>query len=122
MAKVILHIDLNAFFVRAEEIKDPTLEGKAVAIGRLGRAGIISTCSYEARKYGVHSGMPSYLAKEKCPELLLLSGDHKLYHELSRAFHLHLLTFTDQVEMAGIDEAYVDLTSVIKHQDPMKLL
>ena len=58
MAKVIVHIDLNAFFVRAEEIKDPSLENKAVAVGHLGRGGIVSTCSYEARKYGVRSAMP----------------------------------------------------------------
>ena len=64
MAKVIAHIDLNAFFVRCEEIKDSSLENKCVAIGHDGRGGIVSTCSYKAREYGVSSAMPMFKAKE----------------------------------------------------------
>ena len=62
MGKVIVHIDLNAFFARAEEIRNPSLEGKPVAIGHDGRSGIVSTCSYAARKFGVHSGMPMFIS------------------------------------------------------------
>lgn len=65
MSKVILHIDLNAFFVRCEEILNPSLEGKPVIIGHSGRGGIVSTCSYAARKYGVKSGMPTYKALQQ---------------------------------------------------------
>ena len=86
MARVIVHIDLNAFFVRAEEIKDPTLIGKAVAIGHEGRGGIVSTCSYEARKFGVHSGQPMFQAKKLCKHLIILPGDYKFYTVLSKNF------------------------------------
>ena len=72
MARVIVHIDLNAFFVRAEEIRNPSLENKPVAIGHLGRGGVVSTCSYEARKYGVRSGMPMNKAVKLCPNLLII--------------------------------------------------
>ena len=75
MSKIIVHIDLNAFFVRCEEIRDPSLEGKCVAIGHEGRAGIVSTCSYEARKFGVHSGQAMFQAKQCCPHLIIKEVD-----------------------------------------------
>ena len=114
MSKVIVHIDLNAFFVRAEEIKDPSLEGKAVAIGREGRAGIVSTCSYEARKYGVHSGMPVFQAKQLCPQLILLPGDYRFYRTLSHMFRRFVRNYTKIVEIASIDECFADFTDVVK--------
>ncbi len=114
MSKVIVHIDLNAFFVRAEEIKDPSLEGKAVAVGREGRAGIVSTCSYEARKYGVHSGMPVFQAKQLCPQLILLPGDYRFYRTLSHMFRRFVRNYTEIVEIASIDECYADFTDVLK--------
>ena len=83
MSKIILHIDLNAFFVRCEEIKNPSLEGKPVIIGRNGRGGIVSTCSYEARKYGVHSAMPMNQAVKLCPHLIIIPGDYHFYSALS---------------------------------------
>ena len=114
MSKVIVHIDLNAFFVRAEEIKDPSLEGKAVAIGKEGRAGIVSTCSYEARKYGVHSGMPVFQAKQLCPQLILLPGDYRFYRTLSHMFRRFVRNYTKIVEIASIDECFADFTDVLK--------
>ena len=72
MSKIILHIDLNAFFVRCEEIKNPSLVGKAVIIGHEGRSGIVSTCSYKAREYGIHSGMPTFMATQKCKDVIIL--------------------------------------------------
>ena len=114
MSKVIVHIDLNAFFVRAEEIKDPSLEGKPVAIGREGRAGIVSTCSYEARKYGVHSGMPVFQAKQLCPQLILLPGDYRFYRTLSHMFRRFVRNYTKIVEIASIDECFADFTDVVK--------
>ena len=86
MAKVIVHIDLNQFFVRCEEIKNPTLIGKPVAVGGDGRKGIVSTCSYEARSYGIHSGMPTFQAKMLCKNLILLPGDYKFYELMSKEF------------------------------------
>lgn len=121
MAKVIAHIDLNAFFVRAEEIKDPSIIGKCVAIGHLGRAGIVSTCSYKAREYGVHSGMPMNKAVQLCPELLIIHGDYKYYSKLSKAFISYVKRFTPLVEQASIDECYADFTEQIKKcNDPIK--
>ena len=115
MSKVIVHIDLNAFFVRAEEIKDPTLEGKPVAIGKEGRAGIVSTCSYEARKYGVHSGMPVFQAKQLCPQIILLPGDYRFYRTLSHMFRRFVRNYTKVVEIASIDECFADFTNVLKN-------
>ena len=114
MAKVIVHIDLNAFFVRCEEIRDPSLETKAVAIGHLGRAGIVSTCSYEARKYGVRSGMPMNKAVKLCPHLLIIHPDYRFYVTLSHQFRKYITSITKTVEIASVDELYADFTEVIK--------
>lgn len=114
MAKVIVHIDLNAFFVRAEEIKNPSLEGKAVAIGHEGRAGVVSTCSYKAREYGVRSAMPMNVATKKCPHLLILPGDYHFYAALSYEFKNFIKTYTKVVEEASIDEVYADFTEATK--------
>ena len=116
MAKVIVHIDLNAFFVRAEEIKDPSLEGKAIAIGHNGRAGVVSTCSYEARKYGVHSAMPMNQAVKLCPHLLIIPGDYHFYSALSYEFKQFVRSYTKLVESASIDEVFADFTEVVKNK------
>ena len=114
MAKVIVHIDLNAFFVRAEEIRNPTLENKAVAIGHLGRGGIVSTCSYEARKYGVRSGMPMNKAVKLCPEMIIVPPDYRFYITLSHEFKKYIRRITPKVESASVDELFADFTDVIK--------
>ena len=114
MVKVIVHIDLNAFFVRAEEIKNPDLEGKAVAIGHNGRAGIVSTCSYKAREYGVRSGMPMNQAVKLCPHLLIIPGDYPFYAALSYEFKSFVKQYTKLVEEASVDEVYADFTNVLK--------
>ena len=76
MARVILHIDLNAFFASCEEIKNPDLKEFPVAVGSTSKRGVISTANYEARKYGVHSAMPVYEALRLCPDLVLIQGDY----------------------------------------------
>lgn len=114
MAKVIVHIDLNAFFVRAEEIRNPDLENKAVAIGHLGRGGIVSTCSYEARKFGVRSGMPMNKAVKLCPHLLIVPPDYRFYITLSHEFKKYIRHITPKVESASIDELFADFTDVVK--------
>lgn len=114
MSKVIVHIDLNAFFVRAEEIREPSLEGKPVAIGREGRAGIVSTCSYKAREYGVHSGMPMFQAKQLCPNIIVLPSDFRYYRTLSHIFMAFVRNYTKKVEIASVDECFADFTDVIK--------
>ncbi len=110
MSRIILHIDLNAFFVRCEEIKDPTLENKAVLIGHKGRGGIVSTCSYKAREYGVRSGMPMFQATKLCPEAIVIPGDYSLYSKKSHEFINYVKKVASKIEQASIDECYVDFS------------
>lgn len=114
MSKVIVHIDLNAFFCRAEEIKDPSLIDKPVAVGHEGRCGIVSTCSYAARKYGVSSGMPMFKAKELCPSLIIKPVDFRYYHVLSKQFFAFISRYTKIIEKASVDECFADFTDAIK--------
>jgi len=114
MNKIILHIDLNAFFVTCEEIKDPSLIGKPVAVGHEGRAGIVSTCSYTARGYGVSSGMPMFKAKKACPSLIVKEDDFPFYRAKSKEFFHLIKGYTKKIEMASIDECYADFTDVLK--------
>lgn len=117
MAKVIVHIDLNQFFVRCEEIKNPTLIGKPVAVGGDGRKGIVSTCSYEARSYGIHSGMPTFQAKMLCKNLILLPGDYKFYELMSKEFISYIRRYTRKIEQMSIDECFCDFTDVFRTQN-----
>ena len=116
MSKVIVHIDLNAFFARCEEIKDPTLENKAVAIGHDGRGGIVSTCSYAARKYGVSSAMPMFKARQLCPHIIVIQPDYHFYSAMSKQFFNFIKRYTKLVEPASIDECFADFTEAVKGQ------
>ena len=112
MARVILHIDLNAFFASCEEIKNPDLKEFPVAVGSTSKRGVISTANYEARKYGVHSAMPVYEALRVCPDLVLIQGDYGYYRSMSAQFFAYLKTFTHQIEPASIDECYMDYSPI----------
>ena len=114
MSKVIVHIDLNAFFARCEEIRDPSLENKPVAIGHDGRGGIVSTCSYKAREYGVSSAMPMFKAKELCPHLIIKPVDFRYYGAMSDRFMKFVKRYTKIVEIASVDECFADFTNVVK--------
>ena len=120
MAKIILHIDLNAFFVRCEEIKNPALIGKVVIIGHSGRGGIVSTCSYEARKYGIHSGMPTFKALALYPNAIIIGGDYHYYEEMSHKFFSFIRRYTKVVEPASIDECFADFTDVLKSENDVE--
>ncbi|MFA5283291.1 MAG: DNA polymerase IV [Bacilli bacterium] len=120
MAKVIVHIDLNQFFVRCEEIKNPNLVGRPVIVGGQGRAGIVSTCSYKARERGVHSGMPTYLALRSCPEAIVLPVDHKYYSLMSREFFVFLSHYSKILEKASVDECFMDVTDRLKNVKDVK--
>ena len=121
MSKIIVHIDLNAFFVRCEEIRNPSLEGKCVAIGHEGRAGIVSTCSYEARKFGVHSGQAMFQAKQYCPHLIIKEVDWSYYSMMSKNFINFVRKYTDLVEQASVDECFADFTLALKgNKDPIE--
>ena len=120
MSRIIVHIDLNYFFVRCEEIKDPSLVGKPVAVGHDGRGGIVSTCSYKAREYGIHSGMPTFQAKKLCPNLIMRSSDFAFYGQLSRQFKELVKSYSPLIEDASIDECYADFTDILKNvKDPI---
>lgn len=114
MGKVIVHIDLNAFFARCEEIRNPSLENKPVAIGHEGRGGIVSTCSYKAREYGVSSAMPMFKAKQLCPHLIVLKPDFHYYSAMSDQFMNFIRRYTKIMEVASIDECFADFTDAIK--------
>ena len=123
MSKIILHIDLNTFFVRCEELVNPTLIGKPVIIGHSGRGGIVSTCSYEARKYGVHSGQPTFKALELCPNAIVIPGHYELYSRKSKEFFNFVNQYSPIIEKASIDECYVDMTKQLSNvKDVVKYL
>lgn len=122
MAKVIFHIDLNAFYVSAEVLRNSALEGQPVAVGGLSQRSVISTASYEARDYGVHSAMPIHEALKKCPDLVVLECDMHYYSEISKKFFEFVKTYTSYVEIASIDECYADMTETIKqYKRPLDL-
>ncbi len=120
MVRVIVHIDLNAFFARCEEIKDPSLENKPVVVGGTKRRGIVSTANYVARKYGIHSAMPTYQAKKLCPHVIIRTPDFQFYHQKSLEFRSFIQRYSSILEVASIDECYVDMTDVLKNCDNVR--
>lgn len=114
MSKILLHIDLNQFFVACERIKDPSKNGIPLIVGGEGRAGIVSTCSYEARKYGIHSGMPTFQAKMLCKNVLICPGDYPFYELMSKEFISFVKRFSNKIEQLSIDECFVDITESFK--------
>lgn len=107
----ILHCDLDAFFVAVEQARNPALRGKAVIVGgEPGGRGVVSTASYEARKFGVFSAMSIAEAYRLVPHAIFLRGDYREYARVSREFHAILAGYTPLVEPAGLDEAYLDIT------------
>jgi DNA polymerase-4 len=117
----ILHVDLDAFFASVEVLDDPSLRGKPVAVGGAGERGVIASASYEARRYGVHSAMPSVVARRACPELIILPGRFDRYEVYSRQFHDIILDLTPDVEPLGLDEAFADLRSLRRlHVRPLE--
>ena len=113
--QIIFHIDLNAFFASAEISVNPHLKGKPIVICRESRRAIITTASYEARKYGIHSAMPLFKAKELCPHLITVEPHFSLYKTLSQDFFNIISKFSNYLEVASIDECYVDMTEYIKN-------
>jgi DNA polymerase-4 len=109
--RCIAHIDIDAFFAAVEELLNPSLKGKPVIVGGLPHErGVASTASYEARKYGVHSGMPLRKAYELCPDGVFVRGNYQIYSAFSKKFFDVLSRYTPDVEEASLDEAYVELT------------
>ena len=115
MSRIIMHIDLNCFYARAQVIKEPELEGKPLIIAGSTRRGIVSTASYEARKFGITSAMPTYMALKLCPNVIVRDCDFNLYHDLSTKFFDYIRKYTDIIEIASIDECYADMTECMKN-------
>ena len=109
--RTILHVDMDAFFVSVEELYDPSLKGKPVVVGgRPNERGVVSAASYAARRFGVHSAMPLRTAYQHCPHAIFVDGHPERYREYSGKVFEVLGRFSPLVEMASIDEAYLDLT------------
>ena len=109
--RTIFHVDMDAFFVSVEELFDPALKGKAVVVGgQRHERGVVSAASYEARQFGVHSAMPLRTAAKQCPHAIFVDGHPDRYREYSEKVHKVLTNFSPLVEMASVDEAYLDMT------------
>ena len=120
--KTIFHVDMDAFFVSVEELFDPSLKGKAVVVGgQRDERGVVSAASYEARKFGVHSAMPLRTAAKHCPHAIFVDGHPERYRQCSEKVYEVLNSFSPQVEMASIDEAYLDMTGTERlHGPPLR--
>ena len=120
MSRKILHLDLDAFFCAVEEQRDPTLHGKPFAVGgKPNERGVVASCSYAARKFGIHSAMPMSRAVKLCPQLVIVSSQHGRYGEVSKQVMAQLYTLSPQVEQLSIDEAFLDVSDL---QEPAETL
>lgn len=108
----ILHIDMDAFYASVEEEDNPKIKGRPVIVGGSSKHGIVTTANYEARKYGIHSAMPIFMARQKCPHGLYLPTRIDRYKEASKEVFEGLYEFTDVVEAVSIDEAYLDISEL----------
>ena len=117
--KTYFHVDMDAFFVSVEELFDPSLAGKPVVVGgRPNERGVVSAASYAARKFGVHSAMPLRTAYKLCPQAIFVDGHPERYRECSQQVYEVLGSFSPLVEMASIDEAYLDMTGTERLYGP----
>lgn len=121
--RVILHVDMNSFYASVEVAFDPSLKGKPLAIAGnpQERRGIIVTCSYEARKFGVKTTMPLWEAKKLCPELLVMTPNFERYRAASQGMFGILQQYSDLVEPVSIDEGYVDITNSYELGSPLEI-
>jgi DNA polymerase-4 len=106
----IIHVDMDAFYASVEQLDNPDLRGKPVAVGGSSKRGVVSAASYEARKFGVRSAMSGVLARKLCPELIFVRANFERYHEVSKKIRKIFFEYTDLVEPLSLDEAYLDVT------------
>ncbi|MCE9679072.1 DNA polymerase IV [Shewanella sp. AS1] len=121
--KKIIHVDMDCFYAAVEMRDFPELRGKPIAVGgRSDRRGVISTCNYEARKYGVRSAMASAHALKLCPNLILVPGRMEVYKSVSRQIHSVFARYTELIEPLSLDEAYLDVSRCEAHQGSATLI
>src|SRR4030065_2895290 len=122
MDRIILHIDMDAFFISVEQRDNPSLRGKPAAVcGSLSRS-VVTSATYEARPFGIRAGMSTQEAKRRCPQLILVEGNHSKYTETSARLFSILKEYTPMVEVASIDEAYLDITeSLLLYHSPFHI-
>ncbi|MFV9483625.1 DNA polymerase IV [Christiangramia sp. ASW11-125] len=106
----IIHVDMDAFYASVEQLDNPDLRGKPVAVGGSSQRGVVSAASYEARKFGVRSAMSSVMAKRNCPDLIFVKSNFERYREISAQIREIFYEYTDLVEPLSLDEAYLDVT------------
>ncbi len=119
MQRIIAHFDLDSFFVSVEVINNPSLKGKPVIVGGKDR-GVVAACSYEARKFGIHSAMPSKKAQQLCPQAIFVKGHHSEYSRYSRWVTQIIASKAPLFEKASVDEFYLDLTGMDKFFNPLQ--
>jgi len=124
--RIIIHVDMDHFFAAVEEREHPEFRGKPIVVGadpKRGKGrGVVSTCNYEARKFGIRSGMPISKAWKRCPEAVYLSVNYKLYEEVSSRIMAILRKYADKFEQFGIDEAFLDISSRVENFEEAKKL
>ena len=108
----IVHMDLDTFFVSCERLLDSRLVGKPILIGGTSDRGVVASCSYEARQFGIHSAMPMKMAKERCPEAIVIKGNTQTYSGYSRDVTEIIREAVPVYEKMSIDEFYIDFTGM----------
>lgn len=110
----IIHVDMDAFFASVEQRDDPNLRGRPVAVGHASKRGVVAAASYEARRFGVRSAMPSSTALRNCPELIFMPPRFEVYRAVSRQIHGIFADYTSLIEPLSLDEAYLDVTENLR--------